>query len=353
MIPLEKTIITKEMLDAAANALANEDLLFGEDVSKFEEEFAEFCRTDHAVSVGSGTDALTFSLLAIGVKGKEVLTNPASYIASANAAYHAGGKPVFCDINDNNGMDPARIRKTVSRKTKAIIPVHLHGHPEDMMRMMEIARKRNIAVIEDACQAHGARYFGARVGSIGDIGCFSFNPVKNMTVAGEGGMVVTNDGKLAKRIRMLADSGRESVYSHKHKIIGFSSRMNTVNAAIGRVQLKHLDEWNNQRRKAAKEYFKQLDGVGVGLPPKETKDIKPVFNKFAIKVKSRNRLKRYLWDNGVECDAHYPIPIHLQPPYNYRKGSFPNAERFARTTLSIPMFPGITKREINEVCSLI
>lgn len=349
MIPLEKTIITKEMINAAANALANEDLLFGEDVYKFEEEFASYCRTDYSVSVGSGTDALIFSLLAAGVKGKEVITSPSSYIASANTAYHAGGKPVFCDIGHNNNIDPAKIR--TNRKTGAIIPVHLHGYPADMDEIMEIAGKKNIAVIEDACQAHGALYRGRRAGSIGHIGCFSFNPVKNMTVAGEGGMVVTNDGTLAKKVRMLADSGRESIYTHKHKIIGFSSRINTVNAAIGRVQLRHLERWNAQRRKAAKTYEKLLDGSI--LPPLETDEIKPVFNKFAVRLRNRNAMKRRLWDSGIECDAHYPIPIHLQPPYDYIKGSFPNAERFARTTLSIPMFPGISKSEMEEVCSLL
>ncbi len=357
MIPLEKTIINQEMVDAAADAMTSEDLMFGESVYNFEDEFARYCGCDYGVSVGSGTDALLFSLIALGIKGKEVLTTPASFVATANVAILAGGKPVFADIGADNNLSPAESAKVVSKKIKAMIPVHLHGYPCQMDELSEIAEKNNIAIIEDACQAHGAYYKGERIGSIGMVGCFSFNPVKNMTVGGAGGIAVTNDEKLAKKIRTLADCGRESVYSNVHPVVGYSSRINTVNAAIGLVQLRHLDDWNDSRRNAAKKYYKLLKGFDVEVPLGETDEITPVFHKFAVKVKNRDRVMGELRDAGIDCDAHYPIPIHMQPTYNYRKGSFKKAEKFAETTLSLPMFPGIREKEIEEVtnslqCSL-
>lgn len=358
MIPLEKTIITDEMTSAAADALASEDLLFGESVARFEEEFARYCGSAHAIAVGSGTEALTFCLMAIDVRKKHAIVPPSSYIATANVAFHAGGEPVFCDIGKTNDIDPHLAEGIMKRdrKAKAIIPVHLHGYPADMDSLMEMAERRGVHVIEDACQAHGALYKGKKAGSMGHAGCFSFNPYKNMTCGGEGGMVVTDDDKLAKRVRMLADSGRKSIYSHEHEIIGFSSRINTMNAAIGRVQLRNLEEWNGSRRRAAMEYRARLDGAeGIGLPVLED-GMSPAYNKFAIRCKRRNGLKGHLDANGIECDSHYPIPIHLQPPYKrlgYKRGDFPVAERFAKETLSLPMFPGITDEEIGKVCDAI
>jgi perosamine synthetase len=350
MIPLERTIITDEMVDAAANALTSEDLMFGESVYKFEDEFAAYCGVEYAVSMGSGTDALLFSLLALGVKN--ILTTPASFVATANVAALAGGKASFADIGKDNNLSPDSCKTVISKnkKIKALVPVHLHGYPAMMDELMDLAEKNNMHMIEDACQAHGAVYKGMAVGSIGDVGCFSFNPVKNMTVGGAGGMAVTNDEKLAHKIRVLADGGRESIYTHVHASVGYSSRINTVNAAIGRVQLRHLDEWNQMRRDAAKHYYKLLEGM-AGLPLGETDDIIPVFHKFAVKIENRDSVMEKLRDAGIDCDAHYPIPIHLQPPYNHKKGSFPNAERFADTTLSLPLFPGITKEEIEEVAN--
>jgi dTDP-4-amino-4,6-dideoxygalactose transaminase len=229
-----------------------------------------------------------------------------------------------------------------------------------MDEIMELAGKGELFVLEDAAQAHGAVYHRKRAGSIAHAGAFSFNPVKNMTVGGEAGMITTNDEKIAKTVRMLADAGRESIYNHEHAIVGFSSRLNTVNAAIGRVQLRHLEEWNEKRRWAAIEYRKQLDGVkGIELPPEETPDVIPVYNKFAIKAKNkkeRESLRDHLYKNGIECDSHYPIPIHLQPPYRkmgHKKGEFPKAERFADTTLSLPMFVDITEEDIKIVCDAV
>ncbi|MFH1521213.1 MAG: DegT/DnrJ/EryC1/StrS family aminotransferase [Candidatus Micrarchaeota archaeon] len=352
-ILLDKPIMTKEMIDAAVDALQNEYPLFGESITKFEEEFARFCETDYAVSVGSGSDALMISLVALGIKGK-VLTTPMSYVATANTSFQAGAEPVFADVKENGNIDPLEIARVLKKdKIRAIVPVHLHGYPADMNEIIELADKKEIPIIEDACQAHGARYFEKRVGSIGLVGCFSFNPVKNMSVGGTAGMVVTNDEKLAKKIRMLADAGRKDIYSHEHELIGFSSRMSSVSAAIGRVQLKYLDSWNEKRRNAAKEYIKLLKGIEWLKLPACEKNIEPVYNKFAIRTRKREELISFLIDNGVQCDGHYKIPIHLHPPYlkiGYKKGDYPNAEKFANTTLSLPIYPEIRLEEIEEVC---
>jgi perosamine synthetase len=361
MILLDKTIMTKEMIDAAADALANEPTLFGESITRFSEEFARFCGTAYAIPVASGTDALIFSLMACGMEGKKALTTPCSYVATANAAFHAGGEPVFADIDpETNNIDAREIAKKIKkeRKVGAIIPVHLHGYPADMDEIMEIAETRGICVVEDAAQAHGALYHGKRAGSMGNSGCFSFNPVKNMTVGGEAGMIVTNDERIAKHVRMLGDAGRENPYTHEHAIVGFSSRLNTVNAAIGRVQLRYLEGWNEDRRWVAGEYRRHLGDLDIALPP-EDPAIVHVYNKFAIKIKSkelRDSLRDHLYKNGIESDSHYPIPIHFQPPYKklgYKKGDFPEAEKFADTTLSLPLYVGMTEGEIGFVCEKV
>ncbi len=363
MIPLDKAIVTKEMLDAATDALANEPPLFGESVSRFENDFARFCGTAFAVSTGSGTDALSFILRALGVKGSMVLTSPMTYIATANAAVHAGAEPVFCDVEYASGnIAPEAAGRAIAkgRRIKALVPVHLHGIPARMDDLNGLAERKGILVVEDACQAHGALYGGRRAGGMAHAAAFSFNPFKNMTVCGEGGMVTTNDEKLAQKVRALADSGRETPYTHEHAIIGFSSRMSSVSAAIGMVQLRHLEEWNDDRRRIARMYSAALAGIpGISLPPPESARMKPAYNKFAIRLpgrEARDAMKESLRSQGVECDSHFPIPVHLQPPYRamgHAAGEFPDAERFADTTLSLPMYVGMTEDEIKRVCTAI
>ena len=272
-IPLGKPVFDEEMEKAALDALRNERFVLGESVHKFEEEFAKYCGTDYAVSTSSGTDALKIAMLAAGINpGQAVVTSPASFIASANAIIHAQGVPIFSDINpETNNIDPVKLEKIVTAKTKAVIPVHLYGYPADMDSINDLAEKRDLVVIEDACQAHGASYHGKRTGSLGLIGCFSFYPSKNMTVGGDGGMITTNDEKIAAAAAKLRDCGRKSQYVHD--VVGFTSRLNSVNAAIGRVQLRRLDVWNDSRRKAAKMYDSSLEGVGdLVLPPKGSAD---------------------------------------------------------------------------------
>lgn len=363
MIPLDRVIMSKDMLSAAADALANEDLLFGESVTRFEGEFAAFCRTDYAVSVNSGLDSLVFSLLSVGVKNKRVLTTPSSFIATASCAFHAGGMPEFCDIRAaDNGIDPLNIRKALAKrngkKAGAIIPVHLHGFPAEMESIMEISDRYGVPVIEDACQAHGAIFAGKRAGAIGHAAAFSFNPFKNMTVGGDGGMVTTNDARIAENVRMLGDSGRKNPYTHEHEVVGYTSRLNSVKAAIGRVQLRKLEAWNERRREIAALYSRGLEGIdGLTLPSLGSEGrIVPVFNKYAVKTERREGLKKHLEDQGIQCDAHYPIPIHLQPPFRrlgYKEGDFPEAERFAATTLSLPMYVEMNGGEIRAVCDAI
>jgi perosamine synthetase len=352
-INLARPIIDKEMKDAALAAMTSERLVFGESVFKFEEEFARYCGCDWAISVGSGSTALQLSLLAIGLrKNFRSVTSSASFVSTANAIIHAGGLPKFADIKlDNSCIDPAQVSK-LARHCSVIMPVHLYGYPADMARINELAQKRGLCVIEDACQAHGASIRGKKTGSWGDFGCFSFYPSKNMTVAGDGGMITTNDEKAAKRLRALRDCGRKSKYVHD--IIGFNSRLNTVNAAIGRIQLRKLNSWNEIRRKLARYYNKRLMGIRrLHLPPLGNASIEPCHHLYVIRTNTRNRLRKWLENAGIECGVHYPVPIHLQPSYRsdprIKTSALPNTERLCNTCLSLPMHQSMTLRDIDYI----
>jgi len=362
IINLIKPILTDEMVNAAICALKNERYLKGESVKEFEEEFANFIGVKYAIAVNSGTSALHLSLIAMGVKeGDYVITTSATFIATANVITYVRAKPIFVDISlETYNIDPQKLEETVRKykdRVKAIIPVHLYGYPCEIDTILEIAEKYDIKVLEDACQAHGAVYRGKRVGSFGDAAAFSFYPSKNMTVCGDGGMVTTNDDKIAEMVESLRDVGRSKTNPYIHEYIGYTARMNTINAAIGRIQLKHLEEWNEKRRKIAKEYNKKLDGIGdLILPPKENSKIKPVYHLYVIRTKYRDELKKFLEERGIQCGIHYPLPVHLQPPYKrmgFKEGMFPNAERWAKEVLSIPMHPNLTKEEIEYVVSCI
>jgi perosamine synthetase len=357
-IPLMKPVFDEEMRDAAIDALQNERFVIGASVFKFEEEFARYCGTKYAVSTSSGTFALQLSLIALGVnRGDHVVTTPFSFVATANVALHVGAVPVFADVDVKTcNIDPELAKKKLTTKTRAVIPVHLYGFPADMKRIVEIFGEKGCAVLEDACQAHGAEYFGQKVGALGDLGCFSFYSSKNMTVCGDGGMVVTNDEDVARKVAKLRDCGRASHY--EHDLIGFTARLNTVNAAIGRVQLKRLDVWNEKRRACAKLYDKLLSDLdGLVLPPNGSFGVKPVYHLYVIRTSLRDKLKIWLEQRGVQCGVHYPLPIHLQPAYRelfaYRGGEFPNSEFLSKMALSLPMFPELRKDEIGYVCENI
>jgi len=345
------------MKAAALSALENEMMVMGESVIKFEEEFAQYCGTRYAVSTASGTAALSITMQALNIgHGSEVITTPFSFIATANSIVHAGADPIFADVEDSGiNLSPSKTLAKIGPKTRAIIPVHLYGHPSRIDEFHDIAAEKGLSLIEDACQAHGAEFRGRRVGSIGDAGCFSFYPAKNMTVGGDGGMITTNNEELADAARSIRDCGRDKNSKYYHGRIGFTSRLNTVNAAIGRVQLKRLEAWTQARRWLSERYRKELENVrDVILPPLERNNEKSVYHLFVIRTKLRDQVKKRLSDNGIETGIHYPRPIHLQAPYRqmygYTEGAFPLSESLSNQVLSLPIFPTLTEEEVVRVC---
>ncbi len=355
-IPLARPVVDEEMLEAVNIALRNERLVLGESVFKFEEAFARYSGTKHAVSVSSGTDALQLVFIALNLKGKSVVTSPLSFVATSNAVIQAEGRPYFADASEADyNLDPAATRAGWREGTGAILPVHLFGQPAPMDELMELAEEKGAVVVEDACQAHGAIYRGSRAGSIGKAGCFSFYPTKNMTVGGDGGMITTDDEKLAKLLAKLRDCGRVSRYVHD--VVGYTSRLNTANAAFGLVQLKKLDSWNERRRVIAARYARKLSSAGVGLPPMPGSDILPVFHLFVIRTDKRDKLADHLASKGIETGVHYPVPIHLQPIYQqlygFRGGEYPVSEALSTSLLSLPIFPSMTDEQVDMVCEEI
>ncbi len=351
--------IETEILSAMRRVFEKGRYILGEEVSTFEEEFARYCGVRYGVGVNSGTDALYLALKAAGLgPGDEVITVANSFIASALAISFTGAKPLFVDIDpetyhiDPNAME-ALLKRRRGKKIRAILPVHLYGQPAEMGSIMEIAKRYDLIVIEDACQAHGAEYQGRRVGSFGAMGCFSFYPTKNLGCYGDGGMVVTDDKKLYERLRLLRCYGEKRKY--EHILQGGNSRLDEVQAAILRVKLRYLDRWNETRRAKARLYKKYLNGSGV-VCPVERVGSEPVYHLFVIRTKRRDALKRYLKEKGIETLIHYPIPIHLQKAYRdlgYRKEALPVTEGFSRQILSLPLFPELSKSEMDEVANQI
>ncbi|HUV25536.1 MAG TPA: DegT/DnrJ/EryC1/StrS family aminotransferase [Methanomassiliicoccales archaeon] len=356
-IGLCRPVVTEEMVEAAADALRNERLVLGESVFKFEDAFADYVGTQHAVSVSSGTAALTLTLIAMGMKGNEILTTPLSFVATATSIVHAGGIPRFADVQEEDClMDAHDIVRRLTERTKGVLPVHLFGHPCEMDAISEIASKKGLMVVEDAAQAHGAKYKKRRIGSLGHAGCFSFYTTKNMTVGGDGGMVTTDDERLAEDIRKLRHCGRTSQYVHD--VFGFTSRLNSANAAFGLVQLKYLDQWNERRRQIASRYTNRLKHTREAVtPPMPSRDRTPVFHLYAIRAEKRDGLADHLNARGVESGIHYPVPIHLQPvyreEYGYEGGEFPVSESLTSRLLSIPIYPELTDAEVDYVCESI
>lgn len=343
----------QEEIQAAIQEVINSSAFTGGPfVARFEEDFAAYCQTHFAMGVGSGTEALWLSLLAFGIgPGDEVITVPNTFMATAEAISFCGAQPVFIDIDERSyTLDPDLFERAITSRTKAVIPVHLFGQMADMDPIMEIARKHQLRVIEDACQAHGAEYKGRRAGSIGDAGCFSFYPGKNLGALGEAGAVVTNDRALQERIQILRDHGQEAKYRHSY--IGWNARMDGIQGAVLRVKLGTLDRGNTARRTHARLYGEYLGGREDLITPKEAKYGLHVYHIYAMRVKGRDQLLRTLAERGVSCGIHYPIPIHLQEAYRslgLKRGSFPVAERCAEEFLSLPMFPELTTEQIETV----
>lgn len=348
--------IRDEIAAAIQQVLDKTAFAGGPFVAQFEKEFAAFCGTKYCAGVGSGTDALWMALLALGVgPGDEVITVPDTFIATAEAISFCGAKPVFVDVDPvTYNMDPGKIETAVTPRTKAIIPVHLFGQTADMDPILEIARKRKLFVIEDASQAHGAEYKGRKAGSMGDAGCFSFYPGKNLGAYGEAGAVVTNNEELDKIIRMLRDHGQAKKYHHTY--IGWNARMDGIQGAVLSVKLKHLDRWTEARRRNAKIYDDLLQGVRGVVTPKEVPYGKHVYHLYAIRVADRDRLIAALAEKEIFCGIHYPISVHLLDAYkslNLAKGSFPVAEKSAAEFVSLPMYPELNREQIARVAGEI
>ncbi len=348
--------IKGEISAALQEVLDNTAFAGGPFVARFEEEFAAFCRCEDAVGVGSGTDSLWMALQALGVgEGDEVITVPNTFIATAEAISFCGARPVFVDVDERTyTMNPALIEDAVTPRTKCIIPVHLYGQTADMGAIMEIADKRGLFVVEDACQAHGAEYKGRPAGSIGDAGCFSFYPGKNLGAYGEAGAVVTNDTELAEKIRMLRDHGQSK--KHYHSKIGCNSRMDGFQGAVLGVKLKYLPAWNAGRRKIAKMYGELLAETDGIVLPQVADYAKHVFHIYAVRTRKRDEFMSALAAEGVASGIHYPIPVHLQEAYGFlklKKGSFPVAEKCAEEQVSLPMFAEMTRDQVKYAAKTI
>ena len=346
----------KDEIDAAiARVLESSQFVLGDEVAAFEEEFAAYCGARYGIAVNSGTSALHLALLAAGIgPGDEVITVPFTFVATVAAICYTGARPVFVDIEPRSfTIDVTQIEGAVTGRTKAILPVHLYGQPADMDPILEIARRYGLIMIEDAAQAHGAECRGHRVGSIGDLGCFSFYPGKNLGAYGEGGMVVTNNPEYARTIRMLRDWGQERKYHHVLR--GYNYRMEGMQGAILRVKLHHLEAWTEARRAHAARYDQFLAGSGVQTP-----EVMPyarhVYYIYAVRVQQRDALQQALHAQGIQTGIHYPIPVHLLEPYadlGYRSGDFPCSERAASSVLSLPVFPELTVSQAQEITNAV
>ena len=346
MIPFFVPEFTKEMEDAAINALKNETSVRGESVAKFEEEFARYIGTKHAISVNSGDAALHLSLIALNIeKNSKVLTSTNSFISSANCILMTGAKPILCDINYDDGNIDI---KSTSEKPDAIIPVHIYGNPCDFESIKNLSETNKIPIIEDACQAHGAIYEQKKVGSLGNVGCFSFYPTKNMTVCGDGGMVTTNNEEIKNKIESLRDNGRKN--RTEHDKLGFTMRLNTINAAIGRIQLQNLDDKNKRRREIAARYKKFLSEDCI-LP--ENRKGMSVYNQIVLKHKKRSEIVLHLSKNDIGAAIHYSVPIHKQPLYAGYRFNLPISEKFSHEVLSLPSHPGLKDDDIKLICEKI
>ncbi|OGZ18325.1 MAG: transcriptional regulator [Candidatus Nealsonbacteria bacterium RBG_13_38_11] len=341
----------KRVLDSAA-------FIGGKEVEEFEKEIAQFLGVKYAIGVNSGTDALFLSLKALTIgQGDEVITTPFTFIATAGVIANCGAKPVFVDINPETfNIDPSKIEEKITKRTKVILPVHLFGQMADMDKIMEIARKHNLFVIEDAAQAIGAEYKGKKAGTIGDFGCFSFFPAKNLGAFGDGGMVVTNNEELANKIRLLKNHGSSPKEKYLNLIIGTNSRLDAIQAAILRVKLKYLSKWSKERAEKADYYNEKLKGVGDIIAPVMGIDRTHIFHQYTIRTKSREELQKYLKEKEIPTMVYYPLPLHLQLAFKYlccNKGDFPEAEKASEEVLSLPIYPEISPKDQGSIINNI
>ena len=348
--------IEKEFNEAINKVIGQNSFILGQEVKRFEERFAEYCNVKHAIGVANGSDALEIILRGydIGV-GDEVITVVNSFHATAAAIMNVGAKPIFVDIGEDYNIDTTKIKEKITLMTKAIIPVHLYGNPADMDLINEIAAINNLIVIEDACQAHGAFYKAKRTGGLGDAAAFSFYPGKNLGAFGDGGIITTNDTELYNHIKMIRNQGQSSKYNHD--VVGKNSRLDTIQAAVLNIKLKHLDWWNESRRVASQYLTNGLEGLVK--TPKISTNFQSVNHLYVIQTKDkdeRDALNSNLTGNGIGTGIHYPIPLHLQKAFSslkYKEGDFPIAEDVSNKILSLPMFPHMTRKELNKIIDVV
>ena len=347
--------IRKEIDEAVARVIGNTAFVLGPELESFEKDFASYCGAAHCAGVNSGTAALHTALLGYRIgPGDEVITVPNTFIATAEAIVHAGATPVLCDVREDTGLiDIERLRAAITPRTKAVIPVHLFGQTCDMDPIMELAAKRGFVVIEDACQAHGSSYKGRTAGSIGHAAAFSFYPSKNLGACGEGGAVTTNDKALIDRVKGIRHHAQFE--RNIHREIGYNYRLESLQAAILRVKLRHLDGWNDKRRAVAARYREKLAGTSYWIPA-EGPDCRPVYHLFPVAGADKKRVGDALSAAGIGWGEHYPIPVHLQPAFAFMKkgeGSYPVAEKLMRNLVSLPMFPELPLQDVDRVCEVL
>ena len=354
-LPAQLRPLRKEIDAVIARTIDNCSFCLGPDVIQFERDFAAYCGAEHAIGFNSGTSALHIAMLLLNIKpGDEVITTPCTFVATSWAISYAGARPVYVDIEDQTfTLDPQLVEKAITPRTRAIMPVHLYGQPCDLDPLLEICRKHNLPLVEDAAQAHGAKYRGKTVGTFGAISGFSFYPGKNLGACGEGGALVTNDSAFAARARSLREHGSSVRYYHDE--IGYNYRMEGIQGAVLGVKLKHLDRWTRERRRVAHRYHELLADSPLQLP-KEADYAESVYHCYVVRHPRRDQLKKHLEASQIGCAMHYPLPLHLQKCYaslGYRAGDFPVAEKAARECLSLPIYPELTDEQLQRIASVI
>lgn len=354
-LPAEYRTLRSEVLTALEEICESTSFAQGQATADFEAKFAAYCGVDHCVSLNSGTSALHLALRCLDVgPGDEVVTVSMTFIATAWAISYVGATPIFVDIDPvRRTLNPDKLEAAITSRTKAIIPVHLYGMPAEMDRIMAVAERHRLPVVEDAAQAHGAKYRGRRVGQFGQIACFSFYPSKNLGAYGEGGALITNDASIAQRARSLRDHSQSQKYLHDE--IGYNYRMDSFQGAVLAIKLKHLDDWNNARIDCARQYAELLKASSYKLPA-QIPDSKCVWHCYVIETPERDRVRAALQDAGIQSAVHYPVPIHLQKAYahlDYRSGDLPVTEALCEQCLSLPIYPELSKEKISRVASVL
>jgi len=347
--------IKPEIDNAIQEVLDSTQFILGKKVAEFEQKAAEYLGVKYAVGVANGTDALQIAMMALNIgKDDEVITTPFTFVATTETIVMLGAKPVYVDIDPMTyNINPAKIEEKITNKTKAILPVHLYGNPAEMDEILEIAKKYNLYVIEDAAQGFGAEYKGKKVCSFGDVACISFFPSKNLGCYGDGGMVVTNNEEIHSRVRMIASHGSKVRYVHE--VLGMNSRLDAIQAAILNVKIKYIDEWNHKRNEFAKMYSEKLADVQQVKTPTYSEYVKHIFHQYTIRVEKRDELQKFLSSKNIPTAIHYPIPLHLQPAFRgfASEGSLPEAENAAKQVLSLPMHPDLLPEEIDYITNSI